>query len=259
MVFKPENTFNNPLRVGVVIPALNEEASIALVVSGLLALHDTHGQAVVDEIIVADNGSRDNTAKLATAAGAKVVYQFIPGYGHACLKAISALDCVDIIVFMDGDNAFFPGELPQLLQPFAEGADLVLGSRTLGHADTGSLTPQQKWGNRLAVFLIQALWGHQYTDLGPFRAIRRELFETLNMQELTYGWTVEMQIKVLQAGYRVCEVPVNTRVRLGKSKVSGTIKGSIGAGVGILSTIAKLWRQQPSSVNSLNDKTSVTN
>ncbi len=255
MVFKSENNFNKPLKIGVVIPALNEEASIALVITGLLALLDSHGQVLVDEIIIADNGSEDNTAKLAITTGAKVVYQPTSGYGHACIKAISALDCVDIIVFMDGDNAFFPEQLPRLLQPLTEGMDLVLGSRTLGYAEKGSLTPQQKWGNRLAVFLIQTLWGHQYTDLGPFRVIRRKVFETLDMQELTYGWTVEMQIKVLQAGYRVCEVPVNTRVRLGKSKISGTLKGSIGAAIGIISTIAKLWRRQPYSVNSLNDKT----
>ncbi len=231
-------------RVGVVIPAWNEEAAIGLVVSGLRGLLDDHGHPLVDEIVVADNGSKDNTARLANAAGAKVVYELTPGYGHACLRAITALDSADIIVFMDGDNAFFPEDLPQLLLPLTEDADLVIGSRTLGHAVAGSLTRQQQWGNRLAVFLIRYLWGHQYTDLGPFRAIRRVIFDTLNMQEFTYGWTVEMQIKVLQAGFQVCEVPVNTRVRLGQSKVSGTLKGSIGAGIGILSTIAKLWQQQ---------------
>lgn len=231
-------------RVGVVIPAWNEEASIGLVVTGLRALLDSHGHPLVDEIVVADNGSEDNTATIANAAGAKVVYESIPGYGHACMRAISALDSADIIVFMDGDHAFFPEDLPQLLLPLTCGADFVVGSRALGHAEAGSLTPQQKWGNRLAVLLIHHLWGCQYTDLGPFRAIRRELFGTLNMQEFTYGWTVEMQIKVLQAGFRVCEVPVNTRVRLGQSKVSGTLKGSIGAAYGILSTIANLWRQQ---------------
>lgn len=240
-------------RVGVVIPAWNEEASIGLVVTGLRALLDSHGHPVIDEIVVADNGSKDNTARIANAAGAKVVYEPIPGYGHACMRAIVALSSADIVVFMDGDNAFFPEDLPQLLLPLTGGADLVLGSRALGHAEAGSLTPQQQWGNQLAVFLIRYLWGHQYTDLGPFRAIRREIFDTLNMQEFTYGWTVEMQIKVLQAGFQVCEVPVNTRVRLGQSKISGTLKGSINAGIGILSSIVKLWWRQNASIGSFKD------
>jgi glycosyltransferase involved in cell wall biosynthesis len=231
-------------RIGVVIPAYNEEAAIGLVVSGLKRLREDDGLSLIDEIIVADNNSTDNTAKVATSAGATVVFEATPGYGHACMKAVSALNSPDIIVFVDGDNAFFPEQLQHLLQPFRENADLVIGSRTLGKASAGSLTLTQQWGNQLAVILIRYLWGQKYTDLGPFRAIRKECFDYLDMQELTYGWTVEMQIKALQAGYQVQEVPVNTRVRIGQSKVSGTIKGAIGAGVGILSTIAKLrWRQ----------------
>ncbi len=253
MAFKLDKPYCKHLSVGVVIPAWNEEASIGLVVAGLRELLDSQGNHLVDEIVVADNRSKDNTAKIASAAGAKVVYEPIPGYGHACMKAISVLDSMDIIVFMDGDHAFFAEDLPQLLLPLAEGADIVLGSRTSGCAEAGSLTPQQQWGNRLAVFLIHYFWAYQYTDLGSFRAIRREIFDTLDMQELTYGWTVEMQIKVLQAGFQVCEVPVNTRVRIGQSKVSGTLKGSIGAGIGILSSIAKLWWRQNASVNVFNE------
>ena len=233
-------------RIGIVIPARNEESAIGLVVSELRALCNASGHSLVDEIVVADNGSQDNTAKIAKDAGAQVVYQPVAGYGHACVKAIAALDDIDIVVFIDGDHAFFAKDLPLLLAPLAQGTDFVFGTRTLGRAETGALTPQQKWGNRLAVYLIRWLWEYQYTDLGPFRAMRREHFNTLDMCELTYGWTVEMQIKALQAGLHVCEVPVNTRVRIGQSKVSGTLKGSIGAGVGILSTIAKLWwRQSP--------------
>lgn len=253
MAFKQEKPYCKPLSIGVVIPAWNEEASIGLVVTGLSELLDNQGNQLVDEIVVADNRSKDKTAKIASAAGAKVVYQPTPGYGHTCMKAISVLDTMDIIVFMDGDHAFFAKDLPKLLVALKEGADLVLGSRTLGHAEAGSLTLHQQWGNRLAVFLIHYFWGHQYTDLGPFRVIRREIFDTLNMQELTYGWTVEMQIKVLQAGFQVCEVPVNTRMRIGQSKVSGTIKGSIGASIGILSSIAKLWWRQNASVDLLNE------
>lgn len=240
-------------RISVVIPAYNEEAAIGLVVSGLQAVLDDHEQPLIHEIIVADNGSTDNTANVASAAGAKVVYEATPGYGYACLKAVSALSCADIIVFVDGDNAFFPEQLLPLLQPFREDADLVIGSRTLGHAEVDSLTTLQQWGNQLAVFLIRYLWGHQYTDLGPFRAIRKECFDHLNMQEFTYGWTVEMQIKALQAGYHVHEVPVDTRVRIGQSKVSGTVKGAIGAGTGILSTIAKLWWRQTTTTNVLKE------
>ncbi len=240
-------------RISVVIPAYNEEAAIGLVVSGLYAVVDDHERPLIDEIIVADNGSTDHTAKLARAAGAKVVYEATSGYGHACMKAVSALSSADIIVFVDGDNAFFPEQLPLLLQPFREDADLVIGSRTLGHAEDDSLTSLQQWGNQLAVFLIRYLWGHQYTDLGPFRAIRKQCFDYLDMQEFTYGWTVEMQIKALQAGYRVCEVPVNTRVRIGQSKVSGTFKGAIGAGTGILSTIAKLWWRQSTKTTVLKE------
>ncbi len=231
-------------QIGVVIPAYNEETAIGMVVSGFKQLQDNDGISLIDEIIVADNNSTDNTAKVAGAAGATIVFEATPGYGHACMKAISALTSADIIVFVDGDNAFFPEQLHRLLQPFKENADLVVGSRTLGKASAGSLTLMQRGGNQLAVFLIHYFWGHQYTDLGPFRAIRKQCFEQLNMQELTYGWTVEMQIKALQAGFQVHDVPVNTRVRIGQSKVSGTVKGAIGAGIGILSTIAKLWLRQ---------------
>ncbi len=237
------------LRIGVVIPAWNEEASIGNVITALRALLNSQGHPIIDEIVVADNGSIDNTARIANTAGAKVVCEPTPGYGYACMKAVTTLGLSDIIVFIDGDNAFFPEQLPQLLLPFSEGADLVIDSRTLGCSEAGALTLPQQLGNLLAVFLIRHLWKYRYTDLGPFRAIRREVFNKMDMQEFTYGWTVEMQIKALQAGCHVSEVPVNTRIRIGKSKISGTLKGSISAGVGILSTIAKLWYRQKTSVD----------
>lgn len=237
-------------RIGVVIPARNEQAAIGLVVTELLALQNVHGEPIVDQLVVADNGSSDDTAKQAKAAGAQVVFEATAGYGHACLKAVSALENVDVLVFIDGDHAFYAAQLPLLLDALTQGAHFVFGSRTLGLAQTGALMPQQQWGNKLAVTLIRIFWGHQYTDLGPFRVMRRDLFDALNMQELTYGWTVEMQIKALQAGFQVIETPVDTRVRIGQSKVSGTLKGSIGAGIGILSAIAKLrWRGIPSSAD----------
>ncbi len=231
------------MTVGAVIPALNEEASIGLVVGDLLALRH-EGVAVVDDVMVCDNGSTDATAAKAVAAGARVVAEERPGYGAACLAGIAALGSPDVVLFTDGDHAFHAGQATRLLDRIAAGADLVIGSRTLGHREVGSLTRSQRAGNVVATLLIRLLWGRRATDLGPYRAIRHEALTRLDMADRAFGWTVEMQVKAIQRGLVTEEVAVDTRERIGQSKISGTLSGSIGAGVGILSTIAKLrWRQ----------------
>ncbi len=223
----------NNKRVNAIIPALNEEQSIGRVVS---AVPDW-----VDEIVVVDNGSTDGTAKAAKAAGARVVSEVIRGYGKACQSGVLASDSAEILVFLDGDASDFPGEMEALVKPIAIGeADFVLGSRLLGGAQPGSLTPQQRFGNALACTLMKWLWDAPYTDLGPFRAIRRSVLESLRMQDVGYGWTIEMQIKAVKKGAQVREVPVSYRKRIGKSKISGTVTGTIGAGAKILATIARL-------------------
>jgi glycosyltransferase involved in cell wall biosynthesis len=221
-------------RVAVIIPALDEELSIGGVVASI-------ERTLVDEIVVGDNGSRDATAERARAAGARVVGVDERGYGAACAGALAALSGgIDIIVFMDGDGSDDPEEMPALVAPIARGeADLVIGSRALGHVERGALTPQQRFGNWLATRLIHRLHGHRYTDLGPYRAIRRATLDAIAMQDRRYGWTVEMQIRALQVGARVVEVPANYRRRAGRSKISGTVTGVIKAGFWILWTIAK--------------------
>ena len=232
------------LRVGVAVPALDEESSIGLVVGDLLALRGTDGIPVVDDIVVCDNGCTDNTASAATAAGARVVHEPRRGYGSACQAAVGALKPTDVVLFTDGDHAFdATGAIP-LLDGIADGADLVIGSRTLGRRDRGALTRSQEMGNRVATTLIRLLWGRRMTDLGPYRAIRSQALSRLEMADPAFGWTVEMQVKAVQQGLQVAEVPVDTRVRLGESKISGTLRGAIGAGFGILSTIVKLRLQQ---------------
>jgi hypothetical protein len=229
-------------RLALIIPALNEEQSAGEVVRDFLALRNEVGAPLVDLIVVCDNGSRDRTAEVAAAAGAKVVSEPRRGYGYACLAAIATLPPdTTFIVFADADRSDDPSELSSLLAPIAAGADLVVGSRALGHAERGALTPQQVFGNWLSALLIRAIWKHPITDLGPFRAIRREAYERLGMADKTYGWTVEMQVKAIQQGMRVEEVPVSYRRRVGVSKVSGTVKGTIGAGTKILGMIAWLW------------------
>lgn len=222
----------NGRRIGVVIPALDEEQAIGLVVSEI--------PRWVDTIVVADNGSRDSTADVARAAGATVVREAERGYGAACLAGIAALEAADIIVFLDGDRSDYAEDMATLVDPIAEGqADMVLGSRVLGEREAGSLTPQQVFGNWLATTLIRLIWGARFTDLGPFRAISRECLAALRMADRNYGWTVEMQIKAAHAGVRMREVPVRYRQRIGKSKVSGTIKGSVLAGIKILAIIGQ--------------------
>ena len=233
------------MTVGVVIPARDEACNIGSVVADLWALRDTSGEQLVDQCVVCDNGSSDATAAEAREAGASVVAQQTPGYGIACLTAIDALQPVDVVLFVDGDGSCRVAEAIHLLAAIAAGADLAIGSRVLGSAEAGALSLPQRAGNRVAAFLIKGLWGAKVTDLGPFRAIRQTALQRLHMQDRAFGWTVEMQVKAIQQGLSVAEVPVDTlRRRFGKSKVGGTLRGVVGASVGILSMIARLrWRQ----------------
>ncbi len=227
-------------KVSAIIPALNEQLAIAKVVAQLINLKDSNGLRIIDEVVVCDNASTDDTAKIATLYGARVVRQDIPGYGIACLTAINALVPCEIVLFIDGDDSCFVEQAIPLLDGIVNGDDLAIGSRALGNIEKGALTQVQIFGNALSAVLIRILWGHKITDLGPFRAIKRSVLKRLNMQDQTFGWTVEMQIKAIQLGFKINEYPVNSKVRIGQSKISGTINGSIKAGIGILSMIIKL-------------------
>ena len=222
----------NNQRIAVVIPAVNEERAIGHVLAEI--------PPWVDHVIVADNGSTDRTAEIALAAGATVVAEIFPGYGAACLAGLTRIGDADIVVFLDGDYSDHPGEMAILVDPIATGAAaMVIGSRVLGEREAGALTPQQQFGNWLATRLIRLIWRVRYTDLGPFRAIRADALRRLAMSDRTYGWTVEMQIKAAIEGLRVIEVPVRYRRRIGVSKISGTVKGTIKAGWKILSLIGR--------------------
>ena len=217
-------------RIAVIIPALNEARSIANVLGDI--------PDWVDDIIVADNGSSDDTVAIAEANGARVVHEPRRGYGAACLRGIAALANPDIVVFLDGDYSDHPEQMESLIAPILnDEADMVIGSRALGNAEPGALTPQARYGNRLACLLMRWFWGVRYTDLGPFRAIRYSSLQSLQMVDTNYGWTVEMQIKAALHKLRTTEVPVDYRKRIGESKVSGTVRGVIGASYKILTTI----------------------
>lgn len=231
-------------KISVVIPAKDEERAIGTIVSRLLELKVAESRCIVDEIVVCDNGSADRTAIIAAHAGATVVRQQQSGYGIACLTALNNLQNPDIVVFIDGDRAFYETQCIRLLDQIIAGADLVIGSRVLGRMESGALTGPQRFGNWLAAKLIDFLWNYKITDLGPYRAIRWQQLEKLQMQDKRYGWTVEMQVKAIQHKLAIVEVPVDTRKRLGISKISGTLMGSIGAAHGIIGTIIKLWWQQ---------------
>ena len=222
-------------RIALVIPALNEEQALA-------KLLDELPPSLFARVIVVDNGSTDATAAVARRGGAEVVEEPRRGYGRACLAGLARLGPdTDIVVFMDADGSDVPAEAARLIEPIFRGeADLVIGSRALGGAEPGSLRWAQRWGNRLAVGLIRLFYGFRYTDLGPFRAIRWRSLQTLDMRDTNFGWTVEMQVKALQRGLRVAERPVSYRVRIGKSKISGTVGGTVKAGIKILWTIARL-------------------
>ena len=233
------------LSVGVVVPARDEERNIAAVVRDLLALTDGTGRPVVDDFVVCDNGSRDRTAERGREAGARVVNEPQPGYGIACLTALAALRPVDVVLFSDGDGSFVGGQSERLLAAVAAGADLAVGSRVQGRAEPGALSRPQVAGNRAASLLIRFLWRRRVSDLGPYRAIRSAALRRIAMEDRSYGWTVEMQVKAIQHGLRVVEVPVDTRRRRhGRSKVGGTVRGVLGASAGILTMIARLFLRQ---------------
>ena len=224
--------------IGLVIPALNEEQALAGVLAELPA-------GFYSQVLVADNGSTDRTAQVATAAGATVVLESRRGYGSACLAALDRLDPrTEIVVFMDADGSDVAGEAAALVEPItADRADLVIGSRVLGRAERGAIQPHQRFGNWLATSLLRLLYGFHYTDLGPFRAIRAASLRQLDMQDRNFGWTVEMQAKALRHGLRVMEVAVTyRRRRAGKSKISGNLLASLRAGQVILTTIWRLRR-----------------
>ncbi len=219
-----------------IIPAYNEEDAIGKVVRDI--------PACVGEVVVVDNNSKDQTGAVAAAAGATVLAEPRQGYGNACLCGINYVSKQttkpDIIVFLDADYSDHPEELPAVIQPILEErADLVIGSRALGKRERGAMTPQQVYGNWLATHLLRWLYGANFTDLGPFRAIRYEALMQIGMKDKTYGWTVEMQLKAAKHKLRCVEVPVTYRKRIGVSKVSGTVKGTLLAGYKIIWTIFK--------------------
>lgn len=231
----------NKLSAALIIPALNEEPVIAATLCAV-------PPGVFRLVIVADNGSQDRTAEVARACGATVVQEPERGYGAACLRALATLPHeIDAIVFLQADLSEDPLEAPELLAPIERGeADLVLGSRVLRRAEEGALLPHQIFGNWLATTLIRLLYGHRYTDLCAFRAIRRDALERLNMQDRNYGWTVEMQVRAVEQGLRIFEVPVSYRKRAaGVNKVSGNLAASLRAGRIILQTVIRLWWRRP--------------
>ena len=223
-------TPDNPISLAVVIPALNEGGNIRALVQEV--------RQTVPAMVVCDNGSSDNTAAEALAAGAHVVYEPRRGYGFACAAGVDKAAALgaDVVAFLDGDHSFLPTELPRLFAPILfDRADLVLGSRWLGHIAPGAMPPQQRFGNWLAARLMAALYATPLTDLGPYRAIRLPLLLSLDMQEMTYGYPTEMMVKAARRGARLVETPVSFHPRRsGRSKVSGTLRGTLLAGRYIL-------------------------
>ncbi len=224
------------MSIKVIIPAYNEEASIAKVISEI--------PSEVDEIIVVNNNSTDGTKENAARAGATVLDEERKGYGYACLKGMDYIAGLEnqptIIVFLDGDYSDYPEELIEVVRPIVEDdIDLVIGSRVKERREYGAMTPQQIFGNWLATKLMGLFFGATFTDLGPFRAIKYDKLLSLQMEDKTYGWTVEMQLKAIKKGLSYTEVPVRYKNRIGVSKVSGTVKGSVLAGVKILTWIFK--------------------
>jgi len=222
------------VKASVIIPVFNERDSLPLVVADI-------PRGLVDEIVVVDNGSTDGTDRIASGLPVRLVHETRRGYGSACLAGLAALEASppEVVVFLDGDYSDHPEEMPSLLAAIAAGADLVIGSRTLGRAEPGALLPQARFGNLLACFLIRVLYGHRYTDMGPFRTVRWDACRRLKMRDTNFGWTCEMQVKALKEGLRVAEVPVSYRRRVGVSKITGTVSGTLRAGYKILWTIAR--------------------
>jgi glycosyltransferase involved in cell wall biosynthesis len=229
------------MRVTAIIPALDEEGAIGNTVAQL-------DRSLLHDIIVVDNGSTDRTAERAKAAGARVVCEGQRGYGSACLAGVRAATAPDVLVFLDGDGSDVPEDLPRILAPILRGeADLVLGSRTLGERERGSVSRHQLWGNRVVIGLLRMLTGVRLTDFGPFRAIRAEALRRLDMSHPTYGWPIEMVVKAIRRDLRILEVPVRTRRRMiGRSKVAGTLRGSLLAGYHLLVTLIRYaWGPNP--------------
>lgn len=229
---------NHPI-VNVIIPAFSEEASIGKVIREI-------PRDIVSEVVVVNNRSTDSTSEKAQEEGAVVLDEPMRGYGNACLRGINYLkqkeQSPDIVVFLDADYSDYPEEIEKLVRPIIEnGIDLVIGSRTLGEREKGSLTPQQIFGNWLATSLMRWIYGARFTDLGPFRAIKFQKLLDLEMKDKTYGWTVEMQLKAAKNKFTFKEVPVRYRKRIGKSKISGTVSGTFKAGYKILYTLFKYW------------------
>jgi len=223
------------MRVSVIIPTRNEALSIGRVLADL-------PMDLVSEVIVVDSNSTDDTREIAARMGARVVPEPRRGYGRACLTGIAAASAPDVVVFLDGDYSDRPAELPLLLAPIAEGrADIALGSRLAGPRTPGALPWHSAFGNQLAAFLISKLFGQRITDLGPFRAARAEVICALALEEDTYGWAVEMILKGAVQGFRIVEVPVSYHPRIGKSKISGTVTGTLGAAWFILSRIVRYY------------------
>lgn len=233
------------MNIDVVIPAFNEEASLPLVLEAI-------PRPLVRRVVVADNNSTDRTAQVARKGGAEVVEELRPGYGSACLRGLQHLRETgppSIVVFLDADFSDYPNELPEVVRPIViDKADLVIGSRVLGNRQPGALLPQARAGNLVACWLIRWLYGHRFTDLGPFRAIRWQTLERLAMNDPNFGWTAEMQVKALRHGLRVTEVPVSYRKRVGVSKITGTVQGTIRAGYKILWTVLRYsWGRHEST------------
>ena len=225
----------------VIIPAFNEARAIGRVIGDI-------PNTLVDEVVVVNNASTDETERNARAAGATVLSEPRQGYGYACLRGIEYAKTKqpDVIVFLDGDYSDHPDEMPRLVVPIRRGeADVVVGSRIRGETEPGAMLPQAQIGNRIACMLMRWIWGADYTDLGPFRAIRFRDLLALNMQDTTFGWTIEMQIKAVRAGLRIREVPVSYRKRVGVSKITGTISGTVKASTKILWTIGRFALTPP--------------
>jgi glycosyltransferase involved in cell wall biosynthesis len=230
-------TNSSPLQITVIIPALNEAGNIRRLVEEVRAMAPV-------AVLVVDNGSQDATGEEARAGGARLVREPRRGYGYACAAGIAAVEGADVLVFLDGDYSFLPADLPRLLAPIlADQADLVLGSRELGHIAPGAMPPHQRLGNRLVAWLVKRLYGLQISDMGPYRAVRRAWLGRLDMREMTYGWPVEMIVKAARGGARICEVPVSYHARqAGRSKVSGSLRGTLLAGWFILGvTLRYAW------------------
>lgn len=235
------------MRILVIIPAFNEARSIGRVIGDI-------PPGLADEVVVVNNASTDETEQNARASGATVLTEPRRGYGRACLCGIAyaRTQQPDVVVFLDGDYSDYPDEMPALVGPILrDEADFVIGSRMRGRREPGAMLPQALVGNRLACALMRLFWGARYTDLGPFRAIRFDDLLTLDMQDTTFGWTIEMQIKAVVAGLRYTEVPVSYRRRVGVSKITGTVSGTLRASAKILGTIARFALRPDATLRTL--------